>query len=56
MSTCMIHPDSSRYGFATVAVVLLVGTLFQPQGGFYHCKAEPGCTMHVDIYYTVCLP
>lgn len=58
MSTCMPHPGSSKYGFATVAVVLLVGqaslnTLFQPTGGFYHCKTEPGCTIHADIYYNV---
>jgi hypothetical protein len=37
MSTGTVHPGSLKYGFATEEAVI----------------DEPGCTIHVDIYYTV---
>ena len=39
MSTCMVHPGSSKYGFVTVDAVL----------------DEPGCTIHVDMIYRTVL-
>ena len=30
-----------------------MNTIFHPTGGFYQCKTEPRCTIHVDKYYTI---